>query len=355
MAGLAAAWALVSAAPEVPVRLLEGEPLTFSHSSARNAAIFRPLEQSTLTTALAARSYRWLRELSVGEPLLDEVGLLLTADDAGALDGLLGVARALGVEHQELTRAALEQRAPLLRGGNSAHAIELPTGGVLDIHRLGERLRQLVVQRGAQIHTRTPVAEILTAQHRVRGVRLRSGESITANRVVIAAGAWSAELGASCGAELPLQPHRRHLAHLVAEARLPAPHPVTWHVQSGAYLRVFGEQVLACPGDHTPHAPGVPNVDPAQLERLAIELPALAPALRNARLQRAWACLRTLTPDGQAVIGADPRVEGLYWLAGLGGFGMTAGLATGQLLADAMLGTWDPTFDPLRPDRLLRP
>ena len=48
--------------------------------------------------------------------------------------------------------------------------------------------------------------------------------------------------------------------------------------------------------------------------------------------------LRTMTPDGRFIIGEDARCEGFFWVAGLGGHGVTTCFSVGRLAADAILG-----------------
>jgi hypothetical protein len=40
------------------------------------------------------------------------------------------------------------------------------------------------------------------------------------------------------------------------------------------------------------------------------------------RVERSWAGLRSLAPDRTPVVGYDPQQEGLFWLAGQGGYGI---------------------------------
>ena len=44
-----------------------------------------------------------------------------------------------------------------------------------------------------------------------------------------------------------------------------------------------------------------------------------------------WAGLRTFAEDRNPVVGFDPRCEGFFWLAGLGGFGIATAPALAQL------------------------
>ena len=79
----------------------------------------------------------------------------------------------------------------------------------------------------------------------------------------------------------------------------------------------------------------------------------LAPGLGLATLRRAWACLRTFAPDRVPVIGPDPRVGGLYWLAAFGGSGMSVGVGAGELLAALVAGRDHPLAATVGPSRLL--
>lgn len=339
IAGLSAAWRLC-ARGQSRVTLLEREPLAFSHSSARNAAIFRPLEDNAATVHLVARTAQLQAKLSPDAPLVSEVGLCLTAESADSLSSLRSVAARVGVVNDYVAGDALAERCPALVGGSVKHGLWLPRGGVLDIHHISELLRRELRRAGALERLSAEVLRITTLANAVTGVELRSGETLTADRVVIAAGAWASSLGASCGAPLRLVPHRRHLALLMptTEQRIDPAHPIVWNVESGIYFRPESGGVLTCPGDHEPTEPGVPLTDEAVLAKLASELPRESPLFESYALARPWACLRTMSDTKQTVLGRDPRVEGLFWLAGLGGHGMSAALGAADYLADEFTG-----------------
>ena len=63
------------------------------------------------------------------------------------------------------------------------------------------------------------------------------------------------------------------------------------------------------------------------------------PDLRDARAAHFWCGVRTLTEDGRFAIGPDPDVEGLFWVAGLGGSGMVCSAELGRLAAGGLLGS----------------
>jgi len=85
------------------------------------------------------------------------------------------------------------------------------------------------------------------------------------------------------------------------------------------------------------------------LEDLAERLQELAPDWTDLPIARLWNGLRTFAPDRQFVIGLDPRQPRLLWVAGLGGHGITSGLAVGAQAARALLdGASTGALDPKR-------
>ena len=90
-----------------------------------------------------------------------------------------------------------------------------------------------------------------------------------------------------------------------------------------------------------------PENDESVLEGLSASLRELAPGLAGLPIARLWCGLRTFAPDRRFVLGHDPLNPRLFWVAGLGGHGMTSGLAVGQAAAQALLakkteGVLDP-------------
>lgn len=353
IAGLSAAWQLALRGARVLV--LEQEPMIATHSTGRNAAIWLPTELSGTSPALARRSAEMLDALVGREGWLTETGALVTAPDGEdrLLEENLEGARASGAHAERIGVDEAVRLAPLLRGGSAAAAVHVRDAGVLDIHAMTEAVSRAARAAGVTIRTGARVERVLrrsvSLSQRVSGVALAGGEEIAADGVVIAGGAWAAELGASCGAPIECVPLRRHL--VVLEADVSLREPVVWNVSPEVYYRPESGGVLASPCDERALEPCVPPVERVELDTLATRLTALAPALAGARVRTAWACLRTYTNDRELVAGPDPRVPGLAWLAGLGGRGMTIGLAAGELTATLIAGAPSPFASLVHPAR----
>ena len=129
--------------------------------------------------------------------------------------------------------------------------------------------------------------------------------------------------------------------------------PFVWDVSHDIYFRPEGEGLLLCACDQQELPPGDPPVDETVQELLAEKIQNYIPALSRVSISKGWAGFRTLSADGRFVIGWDPKVKGLFWVAGLGGHGVTTSSAVGTLAAELILGGPDKRSDPFSPHRFM--
>lgn len=353
IAGLATTCALARTGARV--LLIEREATLCAHSSGRNAAIFRTLDASPGGLAFAVRSAELFDQLLGGrQGWLRQTGVLYVSRGAEPLAQLVALAVAHRLPHELLEREALLKAASSLEGGEVTHGLRCPMEGVMDIHAIQQALIWAVRQAGAVVRCSCPAVRVLRDHQAVTGVELDSGEVLPAQAVVIAAGAWAEEVGTTLGMPLPLLPLRRHLAILEPQEPTPAGAPVVWAVDDEVYFRPESGGVLACPCDEAPCPPGVPQPTFEAMVSLGMKLDRTAPRLASCTVRRSWAGLRTFAPDRAMVVGEDPRLTGLFWLAGLGGHGMSAGMAAGELLACVFNGRPHPLEAALSPARCVR-
>ena len=344
VAGLSGAWALAERG--LAVHVLEREPVPAAHASGRNAAMFHAALPDAVHVPLARETRALYRSGALGEGLLDETGSIARLPDEATATALLSALAEADLPAQTVTPDEAARRlggfsAPALAGGPLLHC---PTDGVLDVHAIILGLCEALRALGARVTFGRPVRALHRDGARVVGVHTDAG-TIPAAAVVNAAGAWARGLG---GGHLPLSSPARHLAWL--RATIDPRTPLFWDVARGVYLRPDGGGLLASPCDDVDAiAPGG-RFDAAV--QLAERMGGLSPAIDRAELVRLWPCRRTFAPDARFVAGPDPLAQGLYWLTGLGGRGMTAAPAAARLLAGALVdGT--PLPAEMLPGRLL--
>jgi D-arginine dehydrogenase len=351
MAGVATAFHL-SRRGVRDIIIVEREVQVAAHASGRNAAIFRLLDRDGCNVMLAQETQAQLAGLSWAQDVVRSGGALtvVAAEGLARLQALAEVARAQGVDLIEWTPARAADLVPALDTSRMAAVLHVPAEGTIDIHQLVHGTLKQARAAGAQLRLGCGVREVRVAKGRVCGVTTDAGE-IEAAVVVNATGAWAAELGRQAGAtSLPLRPVRRHLAFLRVASSLAA-WPVVWDLSTPLYFRPESGGLLVSLCEEIPSQPGDESCDDHLAERLAVGMHGLRPPLDDAQLVRAWACQRMITPDERFVVGPDPRLEGFFWVAGLGGHGMSAGLAAGRVAAALIVGEHPAEAAVLSPGR----
>ena len=93
-----------------------------------------------------------------------------------------------------------------------------------------------------------------------------------------------------------------------------------------------------CACDEAVVAPDECSVDPKMTEHIASKAAQLIPKVTESGCAHIWSGMRTFTQDESFLIGPDPDVRGLYWVAALGGHGVTCSAGVGRLAAAHLLG-----------------
>ena len=339
IAGLSTAFHLARSGQRGIV-LLDREDQPGTYASGHNAAIARALTGRPEHSALTVEGRRRLAEAG----LLAAGGGLLLSVEAGPLDALEAEARPLGV--------VVERGAGCpLPGLRAAEHLAIPGDGIIDTAGLLRHCAEGARAGGADLRFGCALTGLARTPS---GFRLETDRGpLEAKALVIAAGAWAGELGRWAGSALSFTPLRRSLVW--SSAPHPAAQPWAWWVDRPFYFRPESGGLLLCPCEEAavplPERGRQPGTDAGVLEGLYGSLRELAPDLAERPITRYWTGLRTFAPDRRFVLGWDPGVPGLFWVAGLGGHGMTSGLAVGQLAADSFLRK--ATAGPLDPRRFI--
>ena len=169
---------------------------------------------------------------------------------------------------------------------------------------------------------------------------------IKTSTVVCAAGAWSRDIGAMVGVNIPVTPVRRQIAFTEPLPELPATSPsLTIDFPSNFYFHPEGKGLLL--GWSDPNEPEGFNIK-FELEDWLLGLGAIAetraPSVLDYGITGGWAGLYEITPDRNQIIDRCTEVDGLLIATGYSGHGFLMAPATGEIVRDLYLGT-EPGYD----------
>lgn len=334
MAGASVASELVKARQVV---LLEREDHPGYHSTGRSAAMYVKNYGNPPVRSLTAASFDLLYQPPrdfADQPLLKPRGVMYVAS-RGQEAALAALAELEGTE--PLTVAEAKRRVPLLREDRVVGALMEAAAMELDVHGLYQGYLRRFRQLGGRLHCRAGVQSLARSGDNWR-VATGAGE-FEAPILVNAAGAWADELAVLAGGRaLDLTPRRRTAAIIAPPAAVAVGDwPMVIGAAEDVYFRPEVGKLLLSPADATPVPPC--DVQPEEWD-VAVAVQRLEELLEMEvrRVEHRWAGLRTFAPDGSPVVGWDPQLDGFFWLAGQGGYGIQMAPALARLAAALVMG-----------------
>jgi D-arginine dehydrogenase len=336
--------------------VLEQEAVPGFHASGRNAAMLRQCVPDADLVGLTRDGANFIRNLpdDWSEPVqLKQNGSLLLGSGIGwaKLQRDAEAGRNAGIDVELWTPERARTYVPALEQAEFEGAVWCSSDGIVYIHALLFGYLKGAASKGVRVHYGQAVRAIHRLNHGSFEV-LTDGASYTANVIVNGCGAWANRIAKMAGAdELPLKPCRRHLFVSGPLPWVDKKWPFVWDVTHDIYFRPEADGLLLCACDQQELPPGDPPVDATVQELLAEKIQRHMPALAEVNVSRSWAGFRTLTSDGRFVIGWDAECDGFFWVAGLGGHGMTTSSAVGELAADLLAGGRGKKSDAFTPER----
>jgi D-arginine dehydrogenase len=357
IAGLSAAAALSTHAQ---VTVLEAEEQVGYHSSGRSATMLHYALGDRLVRALTLASRRFFEDPPDGfaAPLGHRMPVLVHAreDERAALDALEAEISPFA-QLERLDSDAVHELCPLLKP-DAVHGIADRNGIRLDPHALLQgNLRQLR-GRGGALHTGARIAAV-ERSGAAWIVSSEKGERFTAPILVNAAGSWADQVAHLAGVEpLGLEPKRRTIITFDAPAGIDVERlPFAKTVGDELYFAPESGRLFASPMDEGPSDPCDAQPDEYDVALAAYRMEERT-VVKVKRVHSRWAGLRTFTPDRHPAAGFAPGIDGFFWLAGQGGFGLQTSPAlaavTASLIAGAPWPLADVSADELSPARFAR-
>jgi sarcosine oxidase subunit beta len=307
------------------VVLLERDSLA-SGSTSKSAGGIRAQFADELNIRIALRSLDEFERMDGID--LRQHGYLFLLDneaDLARFQDALAVQHSLGVPSRELSvEEALEIVPQLDREGLLA-----ATYCDLDGYATPETVVQWYA-RGIDVQQGCPATAVEVADGRVVGVDTPKGR-IATGTVVCCAGAWSAEVAATAGVDLPVKGEPRWMFFTPEDGGMPERLPLTIDFTTSFYFHREGPGLVFGGREQT-------------LEELAEPASRRLPALLELPVQSSWWGYYEVSPDHNAIVGKAAEPAGFFYATGFSGHGFQQAPAVGEHIAELIAGR-EPTLD----------
>ena len=346
------------------VVLLEMEDRAGYHTTGRSVAVYTEAYGPRTIRALAIAGGEFFQHppSSFTEiPLCKTSGLVFIAreEQTTTLFSALEAVKELSANIAEISVEKVCELVPVMRPDYMAAAFLDPNTLSLDVDAIYQGYIRGLKSNGAKLVTD---AEALGFERKGDKwhVQTKAGEFV-APVVINAAGAWADVVAERAGARrVGLQPKRRTvIAFPVPDGIDASQWPVIFDCQEEFYFKVDAGTILGSPADETPVPPQ--DIQPEELDiAITVERLEQATTLKVDRIIRKWAGLRSFVDDQVPVVGYAPDLDGFFWCAGQGGYGIETSYGMGRTSAALAAGRGLPadvealgvTENDLAPQRL---
>ncbi len=258
------------------------------------------------------------------------------------------MAKQFGLEVRVIEPGEIKERIPHFDMTNVVGGVHLPKDGQVNPIDVTQALAAGARSRGGKVFENAKVTRIIVENGVAKGVETTQG-TIHCDRVVIAAGMWSRDLGKSIGVSIPL--HAAEHFYIVTEPidTLPRNMPVTRVPDECTYYKEDAGKLLI--GAFEPKAKpwgtdGIPEEfafdtlpeDMEHFEPILNSALARVPLLESAGIALFFNGPESFTPDDRYYLGEAPEVKNVYVATGFNSIGIQssggAGLVLSQWIRD---------------------
>lgn len=329
-----------------------------SQASSRAACLLTRARTKPALMELVQETYDCIDEIekllnnSLG---LQQCGSITIASSEASLKGLEALEEAatrFGIPNERISRERTKELLPWIKADNIDVALYMPTDAFIDSALLCSGYAQAAQKLGVEIKSNQKVEEICIEGNNITGVKLISGETITAPVVVNAAGSWANLLMKPLHVGLPFTPVRSHFWITGTDhQRFPANHPFTVIPDARAFTRsdvgalIIGLRESQCqafnPATLTEKLEDFDFNQAAKWEVLDECAPLLKnylPDIDTLGIAHYMAGPSCYVPDAMFIIGKISKYNGLFTVTGCCGGGVAAGGGMGRLAAELILG-----------------
>ncbi|MCB1431463.1 MAG: GcvT family protein [Alphaproteobacteria bacterium] len=330
------------------VALLERKQLT-SGTTWHAAGLVGQLRATRNLTELAKYTttlFEGLEEETGQSTGFKQNGSISVALNDGRLEELIrgaSMAKNFGLDVQVISAGEIKERLPHYNMDGVKGGVFLPKDGQVNPIDITQALAAGARSRGAKIFENTKVTRVLVKDGAAYGVETADG-TILADKIVVASGMWSRELGRSIGVNIPL--HACEHFYIVSEpiAELPRNMPVvrvpdecTYYKEDAGKLMVGAFEPKAKPwgggGIDDDHAFVTLPEDMDHFEPILADAINRVPLLETAGIQLFFNGPESFTPDVRYYLGAAPEVKNVFVAAGFNSIGIQSSGGAGLVLS----------------------
>jgi glycine oxidase len=221
-------------------------------------------------------------------------------------------------------------------------SIWLPKVGQVRNPRLSKALKVALIEHPrVRLREKVDIIDLQMKGSQISGVKTSSNGILSADFVVICAGAWSGILLKETGFQPKIKPVRGQMLMFHAPQ-----HFLSRIILANGHYIIPRRDGRVLAGSTMEEAGFDKSITDDARQELTAAATQIVPDLKNYPIEKHWAGLRPGSPSGIPYIGEHPFIKGLFLNTGHFRNGVVMSLGSARLLADLLLERDEPIIDP---------
>ena len=216
----------------------------------------------------------------------------------------------------------------------SRHTAHLRPDGLM------KELKRVLIQKGVEIIEQTEVTGFKSKNNKAVAV-VTGQEHFSADKFVVATGAWAPLLNKALGCRLPIQPGKGYSVNMPRPPNSPS--IPCFFQETGVVITPWESDIRL--GGTMEFAGYDESLNQVRLDALLHATQSYLRDVKFVGIQDEWCGWRPMTCDGLPIIDRSPRLENVMIAAGHNMLGLTMAPGTGKLVSEILSGE-APHVDP---------
>ncbi|MEE8637445.1 MAG: FAD-binding oxidoreductase, partial [Candidatus Margulisiibacteriota bacterium] len=257
-------------------------------------------------------------------------GYLILDIQKGATEPRVKMQNDLGIKSEVLNIDQIKERFPFINTKGVISGSLYKEDGIADPSMLLAYYERKAKQNSVKFLMETKVTKLIKEDEGIRGIMTDKGEMKT-DRVILAAGVQSKELGQTVGLNIPIVDMRKYVFQIEGfdfDFPLVMEVPTSWYIKKEGKDALIGMSGKKEKIDYEKQEESMTETIEASINRI--------PEIEKKGIKKTLSSLSDETPDKHAII--DIPLPGLLIATGFSGHGFMHSPATGKIAASLVKG-----------------
>ena len=329
------------------ITLLEKNAIS-SGATSKSGAMIREFYQTDFLIEMAKESKTFFEKSDINFIKNGRI-YLFSKENTDSVNNNAKLNQNLGVNIEVIDKDQIKKLIPEVNTNDVSLGLFEPEAGYVDSVETTYKFAQTGIDNGVQIFTNTTAESIELTKNGIQSINTNKGK-IKTKIIINASGAWANYINKSVNENLPIFALRVQQVILKANLAVKPMNYCLMDYSKGTYLRpdygntyIAGEELGFEENDIVSPDYYNQSSDHDVISEYKSRIVSRLPSFDNSIIKSGHAAIYDMTPDENPILGASPKIKGLFYAVGFSGHGFKLSPTIGKMISELITkGKPDP-------------